>query len=94
MHKTQEPYAISALSARSACIIPLNPTVAKAKTLSFCLLVTASTVDILSDQMKFLLAAGSISLKINLPLSRLFSFEDSEITCTDCLLYGVTVGHR
>ena len=29
--------------------------------------------------------AGSFSLKINLPLSRLFSFEDSENTCTATL---------
>jgi len=43
----------------------------------------------MSDKMKILLAAGSLSLNINLPLSRLFSFEDSEITCTDCFLYGV-----
>ena len=39
--------------------------------------------------MKILLAADFISLNINLPLSKVFSFEDSEITCTDCFLYEV-----
>ena len=48
------------------------------------------TVDIqFTDQMKILLAAGFISLNINLPLSHLFSFEDSETTFTDCFLYEV-----
>ena len=47
----------------------------------------------LLDQMKIFQATGSISLNINLPLSRIFSFEDSEMTCTDCFYMELAVGH-
>ena len=41
-----------------------------------------------SDQMKILMAARSVSLNINFPLSRCFCFVSSKIKCLDCFIYG------